>query len=94
MSKNPFDIIVRPIITESALAGQEGRKYTFEVALDANKKQIREAIQTAFGVQVSSVNTVRTRGHVVVRNRMRPGKKADVKKAIVTLAPGQALEMS
>lgn len=94
MSKSPYDILLRPVITEQALNGQLRNKYTFEVALGANKKEIRAAIEKAFGVSVVDINTVRTQGRVVNRARMRPGKKPDVKKAIVTLAPGQALEIS
>lgn len=94
MSKNPYDILVRPLITERALHAQEDNKYTFEVALSANKKEIKAAVEKAFGVKVTSVNTVTTKGRNVQRMRMRPGKQADVKKAIITLAPGQALEYS
>lgn len=94
MSKSPYDILVRPVITEQALEDQKLNKYTFEVALNANKTEIRQAVQAAFGVKVVDVNTVRTGGKTVRRQRMRPGKRADVKKAIVTLAEGQALEFS
>src|SRR5690606_6029642 len=99
MSRNPYDILRRPLITERALAGQEEnksgtRKYTFEVAPDANKREIKSAVEKAFGVKVVSVNTVSIEGKRVLRNRARPGKKKDVKKAIITLAPNQALEYS
>lgn len=90
--KSPYDILIRPLITERALHAQELNKYTFEVALDANKQEIKSAVEKAFGVDVVSVNTVRTKGRTVQRMRMRPGKKRDVKKAIVQLAEGQALE--
>jgi large subunit ribosomal protein L23 len=90
--KNPYDILIRPLITEQALAAQELRKYTFEVALSANKKEIKTAVEKAFGVKVEAVNTKTIRGRVVIRHGMRPGKKRDVKKAVITLAPGQALE--
>lgn len=90
--KSPYDILIRPVITERAVRAQEENKYTFEVALDANKKEIKEAVEKAFGVNVVQINTVLTKGRVVRRMRMRPGKKSDVKKAIVKLAEGQALE--
>ncbi len=92
MSKSPYDILVRPIITERAMQIQGQNKYTFQVALTANKHEIKNAIEHAFGVTVVSVNTVTTSGKEVLRARMRPGRKATVKKAIVTLAAGQALE--
>ncbi len=92
MSKSPYEILIRPIITERALAGHAGNKYTFQVANTANKHEIKNAIEHAFGVTVVSVNTVTTKGHVVRRAKMRPGRKPTVKKAVVTLAAGQALE--
>lgn len=93
MTKSPFDILVRPIITEKALNSQELNQYTFEVALNANKAEVKFAIEKAFGVNVVSVNTVKTKGRAITRFRMRPGKKNDVKKAIITLAKGEALEI-
>jgi len=94
MSNSPFDVLVRPIITEKALNEQLQNKYTFEVALNANKAQIKAAIEKAFEVNVVEVNTVKTKGREIKRFRMRPGKKPDVKKAIITLAEGEALEIS
>ncbi|MDX1971511.1 MAG: 50S ribosomal protein L23 [Candidatus Sumerlaeia bacterium] len=92
--KSPFDILIRPVITEKALNGQELNKYTFVVAKSSSKPEIKAAIQEAFGVTVESVNTMITKGRAVRRMRMRPGKRPDVKKAIVTLAKGEALELS
>ena len=94
MSKSPYDILLRALITERAMLAQAHNKYTFEVALSANKKEIKTAVEKAFGVKVTSVNTVKKKGGVVLRNRMSPGKKPDMKKAIITLAEGQALEYS
>jgi len=92
MSKSHYDILIRPVITERALVSKADNKYTFQVALDANKHEIKNAVEHAFGVTVVSVNTVITKGKEVRRVRMRPGRKSTVKKAVVTLAPGQALE--
>lgn len=94
MTKSPYDILKRPVITEAALNGQQLNKYTFEVAIDSNKSEIKSAIEKAFGVNVTKINTIKTKGAEVRRQRMRPGKKPDVKKAIVTLAEGEALELS
>lgn len=92
--KSPYDILVRPVITERALAGQEDRKWVFEVALDANKREIASAIEAAFGVKVQDVNTVLRKGKLAGRMGQRKGKKRDVKKAIVTLKEGNALEIA
>lgn len=92
--KSPFDTLVRPVITEKALNGQALNKYTFVVAIKSTKPEIKAAIEQAFGVTVIGVNTIVTKGREVIRQRMRPGKKPDVKKAIVTLAKGEALELS
>ncbi|HMX63031.1 MAG TPA: 50S ribosomal protein L23 [Candidatus Sumerlaeota bacterium] len=92
--KSPYQIIDRPMITEKALAGAEPkREYTFRVARGANKREIKWAIETAYGVKVESVNTVLVKGkirHARVRGA-REGKRADVKKAIVKLAEGQQI---
>lgn len=92
MTRNAYDILRRPLITERALQGQDQNKYTFEVADNASKREIKEAVEKAFGVRVQSINTVITKGKAVHRQRARPGKKRDRKKAIITIAPGQALE--
>lgn len=94
MSKSPYEILVRPMITERALNGQEHNQYTFQVAVSANKREIKNAVEQAFGVKVLAVNTVRTQGKAVHRAGMRPGRKPETKKAIITLAPGQALELA
>ncbi|MEQ8822251.1 MAG: 50S ribosomal protein L23 [Sumerlaeia bacterium] len=92
-NKNPYDVLVRPIITERALRGQEDNKFTFKVAIDASKNDVRSAIEEAFGVKVVSVNTVKTKGKSR-RTRYGIGKKPDVKKAVITLAEGQSLELA
>lgn len=94
MSKSPYDILVRPLITERALKGEENGKYTFRVAIDANKTEIKAAIEKAFGVEVTSVNTIRSIGKVKRVGQRAAGRRPETKKAIITLAKGQALEMS
>ncbi|MCB2155386.1 50S ribosomal protein L23 [bacterium] len=94
MNKSPYDILVRPLITERALLAQEGGKYTFRVAIDANKTEIKNAVEKAFGVEVKSVNTVRKEGKVKRVGMRSSGRRPATKKAIITLAPGQALELS
>ncbi len=93
----PYEVIRRPVITEKNTMLMEQGQYTFEVAPDANKIQIKEAIERTFNVQVKAVNTlnvkpkVRSRG--VRRGRGRiTGHEPARKKAYVTLMPGQSLD--
>ena len=87
-----YDVLRRPIITEKMTLLQGQGKYAFEVAPTANKIQIKEAVETAFNVTVTAVNTMS-----VKPKRRRVGKSWGMtpqwKKAIVTLAPGQRLDL-
>ena len=83
--KTAQDIILKPVITENSMAGIADKKYTFEVAIGANKTEIKAAIEEIFeGVKVESVNTMRTIGKVKRQGRTQ-GRTPEVKKAIVTL---------
>ncbi|MBI1783710.1 50S ribosomal protein L23 [Candidatus Sumerlaeota bacterium] len=95
MSLHPYDVLIRPLLTERASAGTDlkNRKYIFKVSPGSNKVQIRRAVESAFGVKVLSVNTVNVLGK---RKRLRSreeGKRADWKKAIVTLAEGNEINL-
>lgn len=89
---HPYAVLLRPIVTEKStvLAGEN--KYVFEVDLRANKRQIKEAVSLAFNVRVERVNTIRMKG-----KRKRFGRKItprpDWKKAIVTVARGDTIEI-
>ena len=83
--KNIYDIIRRPVITEQSMADVADKKYVFMVDIDANKTEIKEAVETVFGVKVAKVNTVRMQGKVKRTGAYPKGKRADYKKAIVTL---------
>ena len=83
--KNVYDIIRRPVITEQSMAGVADNKYVFMVDIDANKTEIKEAVEAIFGVKVAKVNTVRMQGKVKRTGAYPAGKRADYKKAIVTL---------
>ena len=87
------DIIVRPVITEKAMKSAENNQVTFVVSLDATKPQIKKAIESVFGVEVKSVNTLRQAGKVK-SFRGKLGVRSDVKKAIVTLAKGQTIDVT
>ena len=84
MSKLAQDIILRPIITEASMEGIELKKYTFEVAKDANKIEIKKAVEELFSVEVKKVNTINVRGQLRRQGRSE-GYTAAWKKAIVTL---------
>ena len=84
MSKLAQDIILRPIITENSMDGIADRKYTFEVAKDANKIEIAKAIEELFEVKVAKVNTINVDGKLRRYGRFE-GFTASRKKAIVTL---------
>ena len=90
--KSPRDVIVRPIVSEKSYAGIEGNVYTFLVDPRANKTEIKEAVQGIWNVRVLSVNTLNRKGKVK-RRRYTLGKRADQKRAIVTLAEGDAIEI-
>ena len=87
------DLIVRPVITEKAMKSAENNQVTFLVSLDATKLQIKKAIESIFGVEVKSVNTLRQAGKVK-SFRGKQGVRSDVKKAIVTLAKGQTIDVT
>ena len=88
-----YDVIRKPIITEKATMASEHGAVVFEVAMDAAKPQIKEAVEALFGVKVKAVNTAITKGKAK-RFRGRPGRRKDVKKAYVTLAEGQTIDVS
>jgi large subunit ribosomal protein L23 len=87
---NPYKIILRPVITEKNTRLNEQGQYTFEVAQEANKIEIKKAIEELFGVTVKSVNTLNQRGKLRQRRTktgLITGYNKDRKKAIVTLMP-------
>lgn len=85
--KNPRDVIIKPIVSEKAYGMIDHGKYTFQVAADANKIEIKHAIEAIFDVKVAKVNTQNREGKRV-RTRTGYGKRSDVKLAIVTLSEG------
>lgn len=78
------DIIIKPIITENSMNGVADKKYTFQVAKDANKIEIAKAVEELFGVKVSKVNTISVRGRFR-RQGLKGGYTPATKKAIITL---------
>jgi large subunit ribosomal protein L23 len=87
VSKGIHQIIERPVISEKSVQQSQAGRYTFRCRPDANKIEIRQAVEQAFDVRVANVNTLIVKGRVKQVGRRRPGKTPDWKKAIVTLAP-------
>ena len=86
------DILIRPIVTEKSTALMEQGKYTFRVPLAATKIQIRQAVEQILKVKVQAVNTMRYEGKLKRMGRTQ-GRRSDWKKAVVTLKPGEAIEL-
>lgn len=87
-----YDIIRAPVVTEKSTRGAESNQVTFRVAMDATKPEIKQAVETLFKVKVKRVNTLRVNGK---RKRFqgRPGRRADYKKAIVSLVEGEMIDV-
>ena len=88
-----YDTIVAPVITEKSTILSEENKVVFQVAIDATKPQIKEAVEKLFDVKVEAVNTIKVKGKTK-RFRGVLGRRNDFKKAIVTLADGQYIDVS
>jgi large subunit ribosomal protein L23 len=94
VSRDPRDIIVRPVVSEKSYASFDDNVYTFIVASDANKIEIRKAVETIFNVRVTNVNTINRKGKRK-RNR-RTGtwsSRPDERRALVSLADGDRIEI-
>ena len=85
--KSPYDIIIRPVLSEKSYDGMADKKYAFEVAIGANKTEIKKAVETIFGVKVETVNTLRTEGNMKRQGRTQ-GRRPERKKAYVKLTEG------
>lgn len=82
--RTSYDVIVRPIVTENSMLQTSDRKYTFEVLKDANKTEIKKAVEAVFGVKVENVNTMHVKGKLKRQGRTE-GYTRSWKKAIVKL---------
>ena len=87
-----YDTILRPIITEKATIANENGQVTFAVAINATKPQIKAAVEMLFDVKVTAVNTMIQKGKTKTF-RGRSGRRSDIKKAMVTLAEGQNIDL-
>ena len=95
--KNPYDIIVKPVLSEKSLLlsddSAEQKQYVFKVHIKANKKEVKKAIEQAFGVHVTRVNALRMKGKPK-RVRMALGFRPDWKKVFVTLKQGETIDLN
>ena len=83
--KTAYDIIIKPVITEQSMEATEDKKYVFKVATDANKTEIKKAIEKIFDVKVEKVNTIRMEGKEKRQGAAPAGRRASYKKARVKL---------
>jgi large subunit ribosomal protein L23 len=88
-----YELLRSPVITEKATLLSEHNQVTFRVPIDANKIEVAKAVEIVFGVKVTAVNTLITKGKTK-RFRGRMGRRSDVKKAIVTLAEGDSIDIT
>ena len=83
--RNAYDIVLKPVITEQSMESVGDKKYVFKVAVDATKTEIKAAIEEIFDVKVAKINTVRMQGKVKRTGAYPAGRRAEFKKAVVTL---------
>ncbi len=88
-----YDVIVAPVITEKSTMVSDNNQVVFKVAPKATKPEIKAAVEALFGVKVTAVNTLVRKGKTK-RFRGTVGRQSDVKKAVVTLAEGQSIDIS
>ena len=93
MSRLIYDVILAPVITEKATNITGNNQYTFKVPLDATKPEIKKAVEGLFSVKVMAVNTIVSKGKTK-RFRGILGRRSDTKKAMVTLATGQRIDVT
>lgn len=92
--KDPRDVILAPVVSEKSYGALDKNVYTFKVHPDAGKIEIRQAVESIFGVKVLKVNTMNRQGkRRVDRRTNKAGKKPDIKRALVTLAEGDSIEL-
>jgi large subunit ribosomal protein L23 len=94
MSKDPRDIVLRPVVSEKSYALLDSNVYTFIVAPDANKIEIKQAVEQIFNVKVTNISTLNRKGKLKRNRRSNTmGKRPDTKRAIVTLAADDRIDI-
>jgi large subunit ribosomal protein L23 len=92
VQKSHRDVLIAPVVSEKTYALLDDNKYTFEVRPDANKTEIKIAVERIFGVKVTAVNTMNRKGKAR-RTRNGTGRRKDTKRAIVSVAAGQSIDI-
>lgn len=92
LHKDHRDVLIAPVVSEKSYGLLDDNKYTFVVHPDSNKTEIKIAVEKIFGVKVTSVNTLNRKGKVR-RTRTGEGKRKDTKRAIVSVAAGQTIDI-
>lgn len=93
ITEKMYDTLIRPVITEKAMKSSENGQVVFHIPLKATKKDVKDAVEALYGVKVKSVNTIRVSGKTK-RFRGIQGVRSDYKKAVVTLADGQNIDIT
>lgn len=93
ITEKMYDTLIRPIITEKAMKGSENGQVVFRIPLEATKTDVKNAVEALYNVKVKSVNTIRVSGKTK-RFRGIQGVRSDYKKAVVTLADGQNIDIT
>jgi len=92
--REPYMVLQRPLVTEKSMAGQQKGTYTFVVGMDANKHEIKHAVEKVYNVKVDAVRVIRVKGKVKrMKNQLLEGKRKDVKKAYVKLKEGSRIDL-
>jgi large subunit ribosomal protein L23 len=92
--RNPYETLRKPLVTEKTMAGQTHRVYTFVVAMESNKVDVKQAVETIYSVKVDAVRVVRVKGKLKrMKNMLLEGKRKSWKKAYVTLKEGFRLDV-
>ncbi len=92
--ESPYQILRKPLVTEKSMARQQQSTYTFIVAMEANKTDVRRAIEKVYNVKVDQVRTIRVKGKLKrMKNMLLEGRRKDWKKAYVTLKEGYRLDI-
>lgn len=92
LHKDARDVLIAPVVSEKSYNLLDDNKYTFLVRPDANKTEIKIAVESVFGVKVTAVNTINRKGKAR-RTRTGLGKRKDTKRAIVSVAAGQSIDI-
>ena len=92
--RDPHEVIRKPLVTEKSMANKEKGIYTFIVQIDANKPEVKNAVEKIYGVKVDDVRTMKQKGkYKRMKNMLLEGRRKDWKKAYVTLKAGQRLDI-